>query len=231
MVRSGLTGILVTLITMGAVAVPRAANAAVRLGGQVDLGAGSAFAGNDIVEPSDGASVDGRRPATTREAVRLGTGTDPGTDPDTDAVAAPVPADCGIATTTAGLTATCAGGSDSAPISFTATVTASDGSVPTGRVTFATDGLTLGTALLVNGVASLTTSTLPPGVYRIVAYYPGTAELDPSNTPLLIQRVGLGCPCTPTSPAGRIRVWVNGETRSPAPGERVRTQIVFGRVA
>lgn len=224
MVRSGLTGILVTLITMGAVAVPRAATAAVRPGDPVNPGAGPVFPGNDIVELPNGAGVDGRLPVTPREAVRADA------DAGTDAAAAPVPADCGVATT-AGLTSTCAGGSDSAPITFTATVTASDGSVPTGRVTFATDGLTLGTAQLVAGVASLTTSTLPPGVYRVVAYYQGTAQFDPSNTPLLIQRVGLGCPCTPTSPAGLIRIRVNGETRSPAPGERVRTRTVFGRSA
>ncbi|MFF3442718.1 ice-binding family protein [Streptosporangium sp. NPDC002721] len=222
-----------------------------QVGGLVNLGAGSTLAGNvlaiDTIELSNGASVDGRLLATTHGAVRL----------DTNAVAAPAPPDCAIATTATGLTSTCAGGSDGAPISFTATVTASDGSVPTGNVVFATDGATLGTAQLVNGVATLTTSPLPPGVYRVVAYYQGTAQLDPSNTPLLIQRVGLGCPCTPTSEVGRIRIRVDNETRSPASGQagsqagsqggsqagsqalagagspasgnKVRTRIVFGR--
>ncbi|MER5646408.1 ice-binding family protein [Streptosporangium sp. NPDC002524] len=196
-----------------------------QVGGLVNLGAGSAFAGNvlaiDTIELFNGASVNGRLLATTHGAVRF----------DTNAVAAPAPPVCGVATTTTGLTSTCAGGSDSAPITFTATVTASDGSIPMGSVTFVTDGMTLGTAQLVNGVASLTTSTLPTGVYRIVAYYPGTAQLDPSTSPVLIQRVGLGCPCTPTTTVGLVTVRVNSETGEPAPGERVRTQIVLGRSA
>ncbi|WP_436764112.1 ice-binding family protein [Streptosporangium sp. V21-05] len=193
-----------------------------QVGGLVNLGAGSAFAGNvlaiDTIELFNGASVEGRLLATIHGAVRL----------DTNAVTAPAPPACGVATTTTGLTSTCAGGSDSAPITFTATVTASDGSVPTGNVTFATDGLSLGTAMLVGGVASLTTSTLPPGVYRVVAFYPGTAQLDPSNSPPLIQRVGLGCPCTPTTTVGLVNIRVNAATSAPAPGERVRTQIVLG---
>ncbi|MEU8382764.1 ice-binding family protein [Streptosporangium sp. NPDC048865] len=217
-----------TLETSPAGAVTLVNGAAARnvfwqVGGPVTLGAGSVFAGNvlaiDTIELSGGASVEGRLLAT-HGAVRL----------DTGAVAAPAPAECGISGTVAGLTSTCAGGSDSAPISFVATVTAEDGSVPTGSVTFATDGATLGRAQLVAGVATLTTSTLPEGVHRIVAYYPGTAQLDPSSTPLLIQRVGLGCPCTPTSQVGRIRIRVDQETRSPAaPGERVRTRTAFGR--
>ncbi|MEU4540166.1 Ig-like domain-containing protein [Streptosporangium sp. NPDC023825] len=155
---------------------------------------------------------------------------DAGPSPDPGTAVSPASAVCGTVTTS-GLVSTCGEGNDSGPITFTATVTAADGSVPTGRVTFATDGVTLGRALLVDGVATLTMSSLPTGVYRVVAYYPGTAQFDPSNTPLLIQRVGLDCPCTPGSQVGQIRVRVNGETRSPAPGERVRTRIVFGRSA
>ncbi|MEU4408909.1 Ig-like domain-containing protein [Streptosporangium sp. NPDC023963] len=155
---------------------------------------------------------------------------DAGPSPDPGTAVSPASAVCGTVTTS-GLVSTCGAGNDSGPITFTTTVTAEDGSIPTGRVTFATDGVTLGRALLVDGVATLTMSSLPTGVYRVVAYYPGTAQFDPSNTPLLIQRVGLGCPCTPGSQVGQVRVRVNGETRSPAPGERVRTRIVFGRSA
>ncbi len=155
---------------------------------------------------------------------------DAGPSPDPGTVVSPAAAACGTVTTS-GMVSTCGAGNDSGPITFTATVTAADGSVPTGRVTFSTDGVTLGRALLVDGVATLTMSSLPTGVYRVVAYYPGTAQFDPSNTPLLIQRVGLDCPCTPGSQVGQIRVWVRGETRSPAPGERIRTRIVFGEGA
>ncbi|MFB9678929.1 hypothetical protein [Streptosporangium vulgare] len=87
MARSGLTGILVTLITMGAVAVPCAVTAAVRPGEPVNPGAGPVFPGNDIVELPNGAGVDGRLPVTPREAVRADA------DAGTDAAAAPVPAD------------------------------------------------------------------------------------------------------------------------------------------
>ncbi|MGJ6966670.1 Ig-like domain-containing protein [Streptosporangium sp. G11] len=210
-VRSGVVGILATLAVMGAAV----------------SGAASAAAETPVPVPVS--------PATTGGPVRL----------DGDAVASPTPTPtptptpsapasasaCGMATTESGLSSTCAAGSDSSPITFTATVTASDGSVPTGRVLFATDGAILGRAQLVDGVATLTMSSLPAGVYRVVAYYPGTAQLDPSHTPLLIQRVGLGCPCTPGRQTGLIRVRVNGATRDPAPGQRVRTQIVFGRKA
>ena len=55
-------------------------------------------------------------------------------------------------------------------VSFTATLTSSQGS-PTGSVIFADGATTLGTVALVNGVAALTTSTLTVGSHPITATY------------------------------------------------------------
>jgi sugar lactone lactonase YvrE len=71
------------------------------------------------------------------------------------------------------------------PLSFTATVTG-NGGIATGPVTF-TDGSTpLGSGTLnASGVATLTTSTLSPGIHSIVASYAGNASIGASSsTPL-----------------------------------------------
>jgi sugar lactone lactonase YvrE len=60
-------------------------------------------------------------------------------------------------------------------VTFTATVSVSSGPAPTGTVTFRHSGV-LGTAALVNGVATFTTSTLPGGTAeQITAVYSGNA--------------------------------------------------------
>ncbi|WP_329080373.1 MULTISPECIES: Ig-like domain-containing protein [unclassified Streptosporangium] len=259
MVRSGLAGILATLAATGVAAVPGTASAAsVSPGGAANLAVpvqdSGVGVGATVITGSAGESpgtsfsgfpptaitgAGGRGDTVAQPARRAapaarddadpapGTNPAPGTDPAVSSALLP----CGTATTVTGLASTCGSGSDSGPITFTATVTASDGSVPTGVVVFATDGATLGRAQLVAGVATLTMSSLSRGVYRVIGYYSGTDQYDPSNTPLLVQRVDMGCPCTPGRQTGLIRVRVNGETRSPAPGGRVRTQTVFGRSA
>ncbi|WP_329430717.1 ice-binding family protein [Streptosporangium sp. NBC_01495] len=166
----------------------QAANVFWQVGSSATLGTNSAFSGNILalsaITATTGVTVVGRL-LSRGGAITLNTNT----------VAPPFAQLCGTATTTTTLTSTCPLG-DGGPITFTATVTSSDATVPTGQVTFATDGAALGTAQLgAGGVATLTVSDLPAGVNRVVATYAGTAQLDPSTSPVLIQRVDLGCPC------------------------------------
>jgi hypothetical protein len=74
-----------------------------------------------------------------------------------------------------------------APETFTATIT-SNGGIATGTVTFTDGGTSIGTGTLnASGVATLTTSTLLPGVHTIVANYAGDGKASASSsTPLTI---------------------------------------------
>ncbi len=67
------------------------------------------------------------------------------------------------------------------PVTFTATVT-SAGGTPTGSVMFYASGKSLGSGTLVNGVATLTTSTLALGAYTITASYSGSADFSTSTS-------------------------------------------------
>ncbi len=172
----------------------RAANVFWQVGTSATLGTGSAFSGNVLalsaITATAGATVVGR--LLSSGAITL----------DTNTVVRPFARLCGTATTTTTLTSTCPSG-DGGPITFTARVTASDATVPTGQVGFATDGERLGAAQLdADGLATLTVSDLPAGVNRVVATYAGTARLDPSSSPVLIQRADLGCPCPGPLPVG-----------------------------
>jgi hypothetical protein len=62
-----------------------------------------------------------------------------------------------------------------APVTFTATV-ASNGTTPTGTVTFLSGTTTLGTATVTAGAATLTTSGIPVGTYSITASYGGDTD-------------------------------------------------------
>ena len=75
-------------------------------------------------------------------------------------------------------------------VTFTATVRSTGGgSTPTGTVKFRTASSTLGTAALVNGKASITTSTLSKGRHKITAVYSGDANYPPNQSQGLIQTV------------------------------------------
>jgi sugar lactone lactonase YvrE len=75
-----------------------------------------------------------------------------------------------------------------APIMFTATV-AGNGGIPTGSVTFSSDGTSIGTGTLgATGTATFTTSTLPVGSHSITATYAGDAN-DLTNTSLPLTQV------------------------------------------
>ncbi len=85
-----------------------------------------------------------------------------------------------------------------APVTFTATVTASPNTVPNGeQVTFYNGSTSLGTGETVNGVATLTTSALPRGTDSITATYAGDSTLQSSTSAALKQVVTLN-PTTTT---------------------------------
>jgi hypothetical protein len=72
------------------------------------------------------------------------------------------------------------------PVTLTAVVTPA---AATGSVTFYDGVAVLGTALLTNARAQLTTAFLPAGVLSLRAYYGGDSTDAPSTSPTLIQNV------------------------------------------
>jgi hypothetical protein len=74
-------------------------------------------------------------------------------------------------------------------VTFTATVTAPFGGVPTGTVNFQHQATLLGTAMLVDGVASFTTSLQALGTNHITAVYAGDAMNTGSTSATLAQIV------------------------------------------
>src|SRR6266576_1409632 len=74
-------------------------------------------------------------------------------------------------------------------VTFTATVTSSATSIPTGTVTFQDGAATLGTGMLSGGNATLATSALVGGVHSITAVYGGDANFANSTSPVLMQTV------------------------------------------
>jgi Big-like domain-containing protein len=79
-----------------------------------------------------------------------------------------------------------------APVTFTATITASVGTVPNGETVTFTDTTTssiLGTGATSGGVATFTTSGLAIGSHAITASYAGDSGFSPSTSPKLTQKV------------------------------------------
>jgi hypothetical protein len=77
------------------------------------------------------------------------------------------------------------------PVTFTATVAAVFGAVPSGTVRFEHLGALLDTEALSNGVASFTTSTLPQSdpLFHIIAVYSGSATNTGSTSAAVAQTV------------------------------------------
>lgn len=76
------------------------------------------------------------------------------------------------------------------PVTFTATVTSTNGT-PTGNVNFSDGGVVIGTAALTSGVATFTTAALALGTHSIVASYGGTAAFVASTSTALSQAVNV----------------------------------------
>jgi uncharacterized repeat protein (TIGR03803 family) len=75
-------------------------------------------------------------------------------------------------------------------VTFTATVTATNGGTPTGTVTFTADGSNvLGASALSGGSAAVSTSALTAGAHSIVATYGGDSNDQPSTSTALMQTV------------------------------------------
>jgi pseudomonalisin len=87
-------------------------------------------------------------------------------------------------------------------VTFTATVS---GFVPTGSVQFNNNGVSLGTATLGNGVASLTTSALTaPGINSVVAVYAGDGNNLTSTSTALTETVITASTVTVTVSAASV---------------------------
>ncbi len=78
--------------------------------------------------------------------------------------------------------------------------------VPTGTVAFR-DGLTaLGSATLVNGSASFTTSTLPAGSHSLTAVYSGSLDFLTSTSAVVTQTVNAVAPPPPPAAADNVTI-------------------------
>ena len=75
-------------------------------------------------------------------------------------------------------------------VTFTATVTSSNRTPPSGEtITFYSGSAILGTAALSSGTAALTTSALPAGIFNITASYPGDSTFAASTSTVVRQVV------------------------------------------
>jgi len=63
------------------------------------------------------------------------------------------------------------------------------GQLPSGTVTFYSDGVAIGTANLINGIATLVTSSLPPGTHTINVVYSGDANHTAASSVNLTQQI------------------------------------------
>ncbi|MEV7968052.1 ice-binding family protein [Sphaerisporangium sp. NPDC088356] len=171
-----------TLVTASASTVTlvngaSACNVFWQVGSSATLGTNSSFAGNILaltsITVTTGVTVNGRTLARNG-AVTL----------DTDAIARPV-----CRTTTVTVTSSCTAAGSKGPLTLTATVTALNGTIPTGPVILTSDGVSIGTVQLVNGRATLTSPILAAGERRIVASFPGATGLNPSTSSPLILRI------------------------------------------
>ncbi len=97
------------------------------------------------------------------------------------------------------------------PVVFTATVSPASGAIPNGEtVTFYNGSNTLGSGTTANGVASMTTSSLPVGSNSITATYPGDSTYQSSTSRVFKQVVNLSP--TTTSLVSSLNPSVFGQT-------------------
>jgi len=101
-----------------------------------------------------------------------------------------------VSTTTTSLSSSHPDATQGESVTFTAIVSANDSrDATTGTVTFKNGSTTIGTATLnpglvgthTVGIATLTTTSLPVGTLSITAVYGGSADFDPSTSPVLTE--------------------------------------------
>uniref|UniRef100_UPI0015D89CF7 beta strand repeat-containing protein n=1 Tax=Nevskia soli TaxID=418856 RepID=UPI0015D89CF7 len=78
----------------------------------------------------------------------------------------------------------------SAPVTITATIHSTSGTVPNGELVTFNDGATvIGTGVTAGGIAAFTSSTLAAGTHSITAAYAGDANFAPSTSKALSQTI------------------------------------------
>ena len=164
-----------------------------KVGSSATLGTGSTFRGTILalsaVTVTTGVTVHGRALARNA-AVTL----------DTDTVTR---ATCTTPTTTGTtLTSSVSPADSGEAVTFTATVSADAGGPPVGTVTFFDNGSPIGSGVLDDGVATLTTTELTPGDHVITAVYLGSPGFVSSPSPELTQVVNAAPPVVPPVTAG-----------------------------
>ena len=97
----------------------------------------------------------------------------------------------GAAPTTTTLTSSANPSAAGSAVTFTATVASNTGT-PAGSVVFADTGTTIGSAPLIGGIATFTTSALTVGTHPVTARYTGNAANTPSTSSTLTQTVATG---------------------------------------
>jgi hypothetical protein len=101
---------------------------------------------------------------------------------DSASFSAPLTEVVNLATTTTALTSSANPANSGQAVTFTAAITSQAGLIPTGTVTFYNDTSVLGTAPVLTGLATFTTSALPVGTDSITAVYGGDASNSGSSS-------------------------------------------------
>ncbi|WP_181871183.1 ice-binding family protein [Sphaerisporangium album] len=171
----------------------RACNVFFAFTGPVTLGSGATLRGNLLVVPTTAGTVTVGRNATVEGRVLVGplgtVAVDSSTITRPTGCLAPRP-------TTTTVVSSCTKSGKQGPLTLTATVRTANGPVTAGQVTFTSDGTAVGTADLdASGRATLANPALAEGERRIVARFPGAAELDPSASEPLTMKVGPNGTC------------------------------------
>lgn len=122
-------------------------------------------------------------------------------------------------TTTTQLTSSANPSTAGQPVTLTATVT---GNAPVGQVVFGEPGVTLGSADLTAGVATLVVSSLSVGAHAITATYSGDESNDYSVGTLTQTVAGPTTPTTPVAPVAQPEVKLVASTTKAEVGDRVQ---------
>lgn len=175
--------------------------------GTVVFHSGTTTLGSALLSSSGVATLATTALAVGSDSVTAAYSGDAGDSGSTSAAATVTITPVAVATTTT-LSATPSKTTIGAQVTLTATVTPASGSqVPTGKVTFAAGGTTLGTVALGNGgTASYTTTALAAGSDAVTAAYGGDSGDDASTSAPTNVTVTPGAPTGVTASGGNAQV-------------------------